>query len=243
MTWNDVTVRQWQQLCDLYTGDANDVKTPTIAILTGMTEAQVDGLPAETRQQLLDKFAFTAQAPDGVNVKFIKVNGRRYRCVYDVRQIRAARYIESKIFSKDPNGNIHRIAASMVVPQRRTWLRWRDAKYDATRHEQYAEDMLDVPIPIVLGSVLFFCDVYRNWIANSQGYLIKSIAATLKMTAREAGDLVLALQNVMDGILTLKRSPNTNASRWQRFMNSQLSTFLMTSPTLRPNVSTNDKEG
>ena len=216
-------------MCDLYTGDADDVKTPTIAILTGMTEAQVDGLTAEERQRYLDKFNFVHEMPQGQPRKFIAVNGRRYRCVYDVRQIRAARYIESKVFAQDPNGNLHRIAASMVVPQRRTWLGWRDAKYDATRHEQYAEDMLDAPIPAVLGSVLFFCDVYRKWMATSRDYLIRQMMT--KMTKEEASEVYQGLLRVMDGTTTLSLSPNTNASRWRRSMSSRLLTSLMTSPT------------
>lgn len=209
MTWKNVTVRQWQELCDLYTGDAEDIKTPTISILTGMTEAQVDSLSAEEREDLLKKFNFIHEMPDGVPQKFIEVNGRRYRCVYDVRQIKAARYIESKHFASDPNGNLHRIAASMIHPQRRGWLGWKDDRYDAARHEEYANDMLDAPVTAVLGSVLFFCEVYRAWIKSSEDYLVKEMISK-GIQKQEAEILVTTLSTVMDGTIMLKLSPSMN---------------------------------
>lgn len=214
MTWKNVTVRQWQELCDLHTTEANDpdadLNTPMIAIMTGMTLTQIDSLSKGDRDALIRKFSFIKEVPKGEPQRYIDVNGRRYRCVYDIRQMKTARYIESKYFASDPNGNLHRIAASMVHPMRRGWFGWRDAKYDAARHEEYANDMLDAPVTAIFGSVLFFCEVYKWSIRNLVDYLIPQMMV-MGMTRIQAEAVVISLSDVMDGITTLRLSPITSA--------------------------------
>ena len=202
--WKDVTVFQWQQLTDLYTSKGDDLITPTISILSGMTEAQVDSLPLSERNALAKKYDFVHTEPEAKPEKFIEVNGRRYKCVYDVRNIPAARYIEGKHFAQDPNGNLHKIAASMVLPMKRTFWGWRVEKYNAAQHEQYANDMLAAPITSVLGSVVFFCEVYKRSIKNLGGYLENQMK-----TIPGSKGIAQALGEVMDGITAFQLSQNT----------------------------------
>jgi hypothetical protein len=73
-----------------------------------------------------------------------------------------ARYIETKFFAEDVTNNLHKIAASMVVPMKLTWRGWKVAKYDSTKHEEYANDLLSAPFESVYGSLVFFCQVLRD---------------------------------------------------------------------------------
>ena len=209
--WAEVTVFQWQQLSALYTSMQDDLITPTISILTGLTETEVDSLPLKKRSDLLQQFKFVHTDPEAIPVKVIKVNGKRYRCLFDIRQLPGARYIESKHFSSDPNGNLHKIAASMVMPMKKTWLGWKDDVYNAAKHAQYADDMLQAPITAVLGSVVFFCEVYLSSIKNFRTSLISQM--TRVMTIQEANETLQALEKLLDGIIQLRLSPNTSASR------------------------------
>lgn len=216
MTWNDVTVFQWQQLNELYTGEQDytekQLETITLGILLNMTEAEVDSQTEGWRREKLIQINFVHVPPSGKPQRYIKVNGRRYRCIYDVRQIRAARYIEAKHFGKQPEQNLHKIAASMVIPQRRAWYGWRDAEYDAANHLQYANDLLMAPVTAVMGSVVFFCEVYRRWMGDSLDYLSEEMMAK-GLTKEEATGVVMDLWRFTDGITKSLWWRNMNASQ------------------------------
>ena len=101
----------------------------------------------------------------------------------------------------------------MVIPQKRHWLfGWIDDKYDASRHTEYAEDILHAPIPAVLGSVLFFCDVYLNLINNSRVFLVMELMKRQNLPVAEAEAFVNDLCNVMGGIIRPSASRITSES-------------------------------
>ena len=219
MTWSNVTVFQYQQINDLYLNNYEkgsdltdlDISVKVASILKNLTEHQIDSLPVKELGPLLDSISFVHQEIQPQAVDFIKVNGRVYKCIYDVRNIPAARYIESKHFSSDVMGNLHKIMACMVIPQKKTWLGWKDDKYDASKHSDYAQDMLEASIVNVLGSVVFFYQVYRLWIKNSKDYLVQQMMEA-KITKEKAEEGWEALCNIMGGFIkpnwlpTLKES-------------------------------------
>ena len=204
-TWNDITVFQWQQLMNLYKEEGNsnlDLIVRAGSIVTGKTEHEIDALTISQLNDLGRALAFVHTEIPAKPARFIKVNGRRYRCVYDVRKMPAARYIESKHFGQDLHNNLHRLAASMVWPQRRRLGFWVDAKYDAARHSEYAEDMLAAPITAVFGSVVFFCEVYLRSISNLKAFMVGAmLKATPTMTREEALSQWESLCIDSDGII------------------------------------------
>lgn len=205
-TWEDMSVRQWQDLTSLYLEQGNshiDLMVRAGAIVYGVTEERLDGLSMAELNDLGHRLAFTHTEVPAVAVEWISVNKRRYRCIYDVTRMPAARYIESKIYGQDPNQHLHRIMASMIYPQKRVWKfgPWIDDKYDAAKHSEYADDMLDAPITAVLGSVVFFCNVYLNLISSSRVYFTKLIMQTARIPRVEAEEVVTNLCSSMDGII------------------------------------------
>jgi hypothetical protein len=135
-----------------------------------------------------------------------------------VQQIKAARYIETKVFSTDLVGNIHKLAASMVMPQRKTWWgKWVDEKYDAAKHSQYAEDLQGAKFMHVYQSVVFFYQVYRNWIEVSQGYLIQEMMAK-GLDTEMALKVVQTLCETLDGNIVPNLLPTTKISQLTKLM-------------------------
>jgi hypothetical protein len=125
MSWDKINVFQYQQLVPaLGIQDATDQYMRLIAILNGWTENQVDSLSVEEYANEKAKIGFLSESIGGKPVKYIKVNGKRYKCVYDVRKLPSGRYIESKVFSVELVTNLHRLAASMVIPMRKTIFGW-----------------------------------------------------------------------------------------------------------------------
>ena len=204
MTWNELTVWQYQQIYPIVTKPEKDwttldVESKLVGIIFNLTDTQVDSLSVGQFNNLKATLGFLDDKIEGKPVKYTEVNGKRYRFIYDVQQIKAARYIETKVFSTDLVGNLHKLAASMVMPQRKTWYgKWIDDKYDASKHSEYAEDLQGAKFMHIYQSVVFFYQVYRNWIEVSQGYLIQEMIAK-GMDTETALKVVQTLCATLDG--------------------------------------------
>lgn len=213
MTWKDVTVWQMQQIANVLakTKDETelDISVKVLGILTNRTESQIDSLSlGDLRAGLKEiKFIHTAQ-PEAKPEKYIAVNGRRYKCIYDIKKLPYARYMETKHFGTDVLLNLHKIGASMVMPMKKTWFGWRLDKYDASKHEEYANDILEAKYETVYGSVVFFCQVYIHLISNLEDYLKNKMQAK-GMTLQQAETTVESLCKGLDGFTKLQSLQNT----------------------------------
>jgi hypothetical protein len=223
MKWNNLTLWQYQQIMPIITNPEKDwteldKEVKLLCIVTGLTEYQIDSLAIEDLKELRKELAFLDEPIEGKPVDFIVINGRRYRMNYDIKNMPAARYIESKVFSKDTLANLHKIAASMVIPQKKTWFgKWVDDKYDASKHEEYSQDMQEANFIHIYHSLVFFYQVYRNWIEVSRDYMIQEMKTT-GMTTEQAQQVVQLLCESMDGIIPPNLLPNTKISELQKLL-------------------------
>lgn len=217
MNWKDVTVWQWQQIQNIAlkqgAGDTFlDIAVKTLAILKNQTEGQIDSLSLKELKDELTKIEWVNNTqPNPKPQNYIKVNGKRYKCVFDVRNMPYARYIETKFFAEDVTNNLHKIAASMVVPMKLTWRGWKVAKYDSTKHEEYANDLLSAPFESVYGSLVFFCQVLRDSIRiivdSSKNELIQKGLSELEIEV-----ITKDLWSDLDGFINQLSSQNTYES-------------------------------
>ena len=217
MNWKDVTVWQWQQIQNIAlkqgAGDTFlDIAVKTLAILKNQTEGQIDSLSLKELKDELTKIEWVnSTQPNPKPQNYIKVNGKRYKCVFDVRNMPYARYIETKFFAEDVTNNLHKIAASMVVPMKLTWRGWKVAKYDSTKHEEYANDLLSAPFESVYGSLVFFCQVLSDSIRiivdSSKNELIQKGLSELEIEV-----ITKDLWSDLDGFINQLSSQNTYES-------------------------------
>ena len=204
MKWNELTLWQYQQLMPTITNPDKDwteldAEVKQLCIVTGLTEYQIDSLSLTALKELRKELDFLSEPIDGKPVNYIVTNGKRYRINYDIKNMPSARYIESKVFSKDTLANLHKIAASMVIPQKRNWLgKWVDQDYDASKHEEYAADMQEANFVHIYHSLVFFYQVFKNWIEVSRDYMMAEITKA-GMTKKQAAMVVDLLSESMDG--------------------------------------------
>jgi hypothetical protein len=204
MKWNELTLWQYQQLMPTITNPDKDwteldAEVKQLCIVTGLTEYQIDSLSLTALKELRKELAFLSEPIDGKPINYIVTNGKRYRINYDIKNMPSARYIESKVFSKDTLANLHKIAASMVIPQKRNWFgKWVDQDYDASKHEEYAADMQEANFVHIYHSLVFFYQVYKNWIEVSRDYMTAEMTKS-GMTKNQADMVVDLLLESMDG--------------------------------------------
>jgi len=118
MKWNDLTLWQYQQIMPILQNPDKDwteldKEVKLLTIVTGLTEHQIDSLGIKDLKELRKDLEFLDEPIEGKPVNYIKANGKHYRINYDVKNMPFARYIESKVFSKDTVANLHKIAASI----------------------------------------------------------------------------------------------------------------------------------
>jgi len=222
--WDKINVWQYQQIYNVInTKDKNDTDLDTdvklIAIVNNMTEMQIDSLPLNKYAELKETIFFLNEPIIGKAVKYITISkSKRYKINYNVSKMPFARYIESKVFTEDLYGNLHKLAATMVIPQERNMLGfWVNKPYDASKHKEYADDMLEAKFIDVYHSLVFFYQVYRNWIEVSQVYLEnKMVEAGMKQA--EAKEVVASLCSILDGIIQPNLLPTTKISELRKFM-------------------------
>jgi hypothetical protein len=221
--WEKISVWQYQQIYNALNSkdkDATDLdlEVKLVGIVNNMTEMQIDSLAFDEYKKLSKTIAFLNEPINGKPVKFIKVsNSKRYKIVYNVNKMPFARYIESKIFSEDLYGNLHKLAATMVVPQKRKFGIWFDQPYDASKHQEYSNDMLEASFVDVYHSLVFFYQVYRNWIEVLQDYLVNKLIQA-EMKEDKAKEVVQSLCSILDGNIAPNLLPNTKIAQLRRGM-------------------------
>jgi hypothetical protein len=223
MKWNELTLWQYQQLMPTITNPDKDwteldAEVKQLCIVTGLTEYQIDSLSLTALKELRKELTFLNEPIDGKPVNYIVTNGKRYRINYDIKNMPSARYIESKVFSKDTLANLHKIAASMVIPQKRNWLgRWVDQDYDASKHEEYAADMQEANFVHIYHSLVFFYQVYKNWIEVSRDYMTAEMTKS-GMTKNQADMVVDLLLESMDGTTPVTLLPPKKILELRKFL-------------------------
>lgn len=223
MKWNELSLWQYQQLMPMITNPDKDwteldTEVKQLCIVTGLTEHQIDSLSLNALKELRKELAFLNEPIEGKPVDYIEVNNKRYRINYDIKNMPSARYIESKVFSKDTLANLHKIAASMVIPQKRNWFgKWIDDKYDASKHEQYAADMQEAKFINVYHSLVFFYQVYKNWIEVSKDYMTAEMTKA-GMTESQAEVMVNLLSISTDGIIPVTLLPPKKISELKKYL-------------------------
>lgn len=177
MTWKDISVFQYQQIFEVNSMELDDLeKTIKMAsIITSQTETHIRTLPVVEFQKLIEQMDFLNQKIEFRKVDVIKVNGKRYKCNYDVKQLATGRYIEIKFFVADFEHNIHKVAASMVIPMKKNFMKWELDKYDPDKHDEYANDLQMASVEEVMGSLVFFYLKLKKWIKDSVDYLMKEL--------------------------------------------------------------------
>lgn len=197
MNWSDINVFQFQQVAKhIEEPDNLEREGKLISALSGLTVHEVEMLPLDQYRKWKQDIQFINNEIKGESAKYIDVNGKRYKCIYNVFELNAARYIETKVFAANVVDNLHLIAASMVVPMRKTLWGWKEDVYDAAKHSEYAQDMLEAKFVNVYFSVVFFYQVFKIWIRDSLDYLIKELETMNKQAE------IKALQdfwNITDG--------------------------------------------
>ena len=205
-----ITIQKFQELAAMSNlpMDETERAIKLVQVMTGKTTKQVEDMPIGAFNELCAKIAKVFDLTDGEPVSTIKVGKHWYHINHSIDKMSAGRYVEVATFSSDVIGNLHKIMGSIVQPK--TWY-GKILPYDSTKHEQYADDMLQADFSAAYHSAVFFYVLFKESIKNLQGYFLME-AMKAGQEEKAAHKTLTDLTNVLDGFILPKWCANLKIS-------------------------------
>ena len=175
MKFEKITISQFikcKTIAELETDPLNrNIKL--LAELTNRTFDEVESMPIDKLKLALKSFSEIESLNPNARVKMdFKVNGRRFKCIWQTQKLTATQYIDATSFCKDEASiinNIHNILAAICVEK--TWY-CKVKKYDGVNHKEVADLFLNhMKIEVAYPIMLFFCRYYKELADNILIYL------------------------------------------------------------------------
>jgi predicted nucleotide-binding protein (sugar kinase/HSP70/actin superfamily) len=207
-----LTIKKFQELQAISTLEMPefDKAQKLVECLTDKTTDEVEAMPLykfdKLCKELKELFDINVEKLQNTKPKaLIVANGKPYHLNFNIMQhpFNAGRYVEIATFATDTIGNMHNILASMATPLKWSWRKMRYVKmqYDATKHEQYANDMLHADFEHAYHSSVFFYLVFIHSIKSSKDYLVAEMMMA-GVNQQEAVESIETLLKVLDGCIT-----------------------------------------
>lgn len=220
MNWQNVTLEHYQALYPVITSTQPDWEKDMqiVSILFNLTEKQLDALPLDKYRELKKACAFLYQPIPQTGERVFYGRKRKYKLLKDVRKMPFARYAEIKSFTGSNEGdfikNLHLLIASMVQPYKKILgCFWIKETYDASKHADYADDLLSAKFTSVYGAAVFFYLLFTYSIKSLPHYMTSQMEKMQVSNPQEAYTLLL---NTLDGFITQNKLPTLKASQLKR---------------------------
>ena len=207
-SWDKVTLRQYQEIERYYDGkDEHFDVRKVLNILTNHTEDEINMLPLEYLEEIMEKLNFLSQLPREEEPRnWCEINGERYT-VHTEQKLKTGEYIASDTALK---GDKHNYAAIMAVLCRKD-----GELYDSHFENEVLEGRIKLfeeqPVTKILPIISFFM----------RCYIISMTPSLLSLKAKEAIDHtrkdIETLQR--DGQIS-KRSMNSAMKKLQKLEKS-----------------------
>lgn len=142
MTYNDITIYQYQQIRELVEEKLSDYDTQValIAILFGMTEDEVLDLPMNKYKKYAEKIQFLLESPkpQADASRKIRINGKKYWIMRDLNKMTAAQFIDYQSLTKDGSDkHLHQILALYIIPKGKEYGKGYDVAEAATEIQHH----------------------------------------------------------------------------------------------------------
>lgn len=169
MKWNDVTLSQFLELQEINKIEDETDKILSLAELFFGEEVTSLSLPEFNKKMRVLDF-LKDEIPTNHIVKKVVVNKHEYTIDAVLGHMSTAQYVDFINFSKDES-NIHKTLAVFFIPK--------GHKYnDGYDMEQVFEDMLSLPVDIVMSESFFFKRQFALFIKIFQSYSKRTMKKT-----------------------------------------------------------------
>ena len=210
-SWDEVTLRQYQEIERYYEGkDEHFDVRKVLNILTSHTEDEINMLPLEYLEEIMEKLNFLSSLPKEEEPRnWCEINGERYT-VHTEQKLKTGEYIASDTALK---GDKHNYAAIMAVLCRKD-----GELYDSHFENEVLEGRIKLfeqqPITKILPIISFFLRLYAvsmmPTLLSSKAKELVDLTRKDIETLQKSGEISKrSMKSAMKRLKKLEKSINT----------------------------------
>ena len=165
--WQDVTLRQYQELVSIETESAVELAIERLSILSDTDSQTIRNLPLGDFYDYLEQISFLSSPIDVEFRKTFEWKGEKYGFIPDMNYITTGEWLDADAWKNDSNSNLHNYAAMLWRP---IVAEWSDG-YKIKEHtfegfSNRAEKFKDLPITYIQGGLIFFLTFSTSYIST-----------------------------------------------------------------------------
>jgi hypothetical protein len=204
VSWDNITVGQFQQLYDIITGQNFDHELERgMHLLVCLEDKPVEYYEALPIKDLKDQcrqvaFLSVGEIPQVKTPQDINVGGQSFRVLYEFRDLCAGQFIDVMSIAKTPEEhilNLNRMLAAICLPVEGKKVQ----PYGKVPFDEVAELMLQLPIVQAQSIALFFYRVWNAFLNRIPACLEKKVKRGKELTEAEKVIQAIALATVGGG--------------------------------------------
>lgn len=184
-SWEDITIRTWQELNRVQSDNEVSTIIETISILTDKDPHELRNMKINEFRDLQSEFSWSSIPPKpDIQVKF-EIDGKNYGMIPQLDFITAGEWLDAESWKDDSVSNIHYYAALLYRPiVKDDGLVYSIEEHKTAGFIERANLFLErLPITRIYGLVIFFSTFGLNFMQIIQDYLPQIIQEnSMKMT-------------------------------------------------------------
>lgn len=164
-SFNEITISQYQQVFKIHHSDleVEDREAQIISLLSGETIEKVEKLPLSKFKEVVRSLSFLYNSnllPKELK-PFVVSGATIYKPWLKLDELQTAQFVDLKTFQSRGTviENFHLLLACIYTPV--NWL-GKQKEYDPKIHAKVAQDMLNVKVGEVSGTLFFYSNVFEK---------------------------------------------------------------------------------
>lgn len=190
-SWNDITLDMFSDIERYYADkDKNFDIREVLHILTGKSKDEINALPAEFLDKILEKFSFLSEKPETEEPRnWVVVDGEKY-IVNTFEKMKTGEYVSFDMAMKNDKHDYSTFMAILCRKQGEVY----DSKYEAELFEERKKMFGRVPVMDVMAVVSFFLALWFVQEMSSQLYSKVEEAISLTQQSIDSSDRIGAFR-------------------------------------------------
>jgi len=178
--FSEITVGQYMKLWAMYEeeDDAHNAQRRCIELLSGLEPNSLQDATWDSLAEASSTLNWLMEEPDPFNLKMplirrFKLKGKEYGFIPDMSRLTVGEYADLETICK--NGVFEVLEKLCAILFREVTTEKLD-KYEIVNYRvsrERKEAMLDLPMNIAVGAIVFFCSTAKELISTTQHYLEK----------------------------------------------------------------------
>jgi hypothetical protein len=175
--WDDISLKQFQELNQIETEDEIENIIQKISIVYDLDPSEVEKIPLVELMEMANNLSFLMEEPTTVNdYKRFKLMGIEYGLEPEFSKLTTGQFIDFEEYFKDGMlKNLHYLTGILFRPVTKSGEKYEIENYDGDTLEERSKLFLDLPITQIYSSLLFFSNIVTIYLSGIHQFLEREL--------------------------------------------------------------------